>query len=230
LYIIFIRQYKKKILILSILLVLSFLSYFLFDLIIDKSMVFNVTINNCLTFSYPLKYQVSNIYINNQLEEEELAASYTFKKPKAVKFSNYKSLSGKFSFDYPSAFMLDEKNFSGSDILYHIDFFNKKDNVHGFVQVWNQPYSLEDFLQSSKETSQSNFVEFSSKSLLVNNNPGYYWNYTVETKSGEQYKGCEVFFMKNKLMYRISYFTPQNMWNKKQLETFWNIVKSFKTY
>lgn len=229
-YIIIIRQFKKKILVFALLLLMFFLSFYMVDLFVTRIMVLNITINDYLTFSFPLKYQIGGIYVNNQLDNVDPVVNYTYKKPKTIRFSNYKSLKGKFSFNYPSAFTLDEKNFSGSDILYHIDFYNKGENTHGFIQVWNQPYSLEEFLKNSKETSQLNFIEFASKDLLINNNPGYYWDYAVKTDEGSQFKGSEVFFKKDNLMYRISYFTPLDKWNRKHLETFWHIVKSFKTY
>ncbi|HHW31774.1 MAG TPA: hypothetical protein GXX20_08905 [Clostridiaceae bacterium] len=229
-YIIIIRQFKKKIFILTSLLLLFFLSYYMLDLFLTRFMILNITINDYLTFSYPLKYQVGSIYVNDQLKNVDLVVNYTYKKPDTIKFSNYKSLKGKFSFNYPSAFSLDEKYFSGSDILYHIDFFNKRENTHGFIQVWNQPYSLEEFLKNSKETSHLNFIEFTSKEVHINNNPGFYWDYAVKTDEGREFKGSEVFFKKDDLMYRISYFTPLDKWNKKNSEIFWSIVKSFKTY
>jgi hypothetical protein len=225
-----VRQYKKKVLIIALLILLFISSFYLVDMFFTRSMILNITINDYLTFSYPLKYQIGNIYINNQLNNVDPVLNYTNKKLDTIKFTNYKSLKGKFSFNYPSVFTLDEKYFSGSDILYHIDFFNKGEKVHGFIQVWNQPYDLEKFLKNSKETSQFNFIEFTSKDLLVNNNPGYYWDYSVKTSEGKQYKGSEVFFKKDNLMYRISYFTPMENWNSKHLKTFWDIVKSFKIY
>lgn len=199
-------------------------------LLVESHLAFSIKINDYLSFSYPLTFEVDNIFISDHMKDSTIKTSFSFKKPVKQKFSNYKSLKGKFSFSYPSAFTLSEKEFSGSDILYHIEFHNKSKEAHGFVQVWNFPYDLKQFLEKSKEFSQLNYKYFKTKDIKVNGIPGYYWEYSVLGGNGIYYKGNEVFLSKGKLMYRISFFIPERNWNTKQSKVFWRIVKSFKTF
>ncbi len=229
-HVIFIKNYKGKLILLSGFVLLWISMFMLSDFLMNNTMAFRVTINNYLTFSYPFELQVVNVFYNEQLENSAIQTNTTYKKPLAQNFSSYKSFEGKFSFQYPSAFTLNEQDFAGSEVLYHIDFMNRSQNSHGFVQVWNMPYSLKEFLERSKTTSLQNFMSFQSKEVTVNGQPGFYWDYISHSKTGKDYRASEVFFKKDDKMYRISYFVPESMWNKSQSDIFWNIVNSFKTY
>jgi hypothetical protein len=189
-----------------------------------------MTIDNFLSFSYPLKYEIDNVFVNEIVRENAIETNFSFKKAIVRNYMNFQSQSGKFSFSYPSSFTLGQKAFIGSDILYHIDLHNNSSNSRGFVQVWNLPYSLEDFLTKSKSTAMQYFINFSSKPVKINKLPGYFWDYTVKTEEGRLYKGMEVFLKKDDRMYRVSYFTPLNMWSKEQSDIFWSIVNSFKVH
>jgi len=195
----------------------------------SKSLIMNLTINNYLSFSYPLKYTVENIYVSSALDDNSIQTSLSFKKPATQKFSDYKSIKGNFSFSYPSLFELSEKEFEGAEILYHIDFADKAKSVHGLVQVWSLQDSLGDFLNNSKSLSEQNFKYFNSSALSLNGNKGYYWDYIIATNK-DNYKASEVFLEKNNRVYRISYFVPRKKWDKYHEDIFWGIVKSFKTY
>lgn len=197
---------------------------------LNNSLIFNITIDNSFKFSYPIAFYIDNIYINESLSNATVSSNTSFKRPVSQIFSTYTSLTGKFSFSYPSAFLLSQKDFPGSDILYHIDFHNATDNSHGFVQVWALPYSLEDFLEKSKSASLQTYKNFKSKPVNINNNPGILWDYSVLGNDGRYIKGSEVFFKKDGRMYRISYFIPETNWNKTQSDIFWSIANSFKTY
>jgi hypothetical protein len=230
LHIIIVRNYKKKLVILSLILALWALSFFLSDYFINNSLIFNVTINNYVSFSYPVALEVDNIYIDEKVRDNVIKTNSTFTKTATQDFSTYKSVEGNFSFNYPSIFSLHQQEFPGSEILYHIDFKDSALSTHGFVQVWNMPYPLKDFLENSKAQSTLNYKDFSSKKATVNKLPGYYWSYFVSGDDGKYLRGNEVFFTKDNVMYRISYFVPENVWNKEQLKIFWNIVNSFKTF
>mgnify|MGYP005839701235 CR=1 FL=1 len=228
--ILFITNYKRKIFILCFIFTFWVTMYLLSEVISNNSLVLNITINNDLTFSYPFALQVDNIYFNEQLNKNYVETNSTFNKPSAQKFSSYNSIKGKFSFNYPSILTLSQQDFTGSDILYHVDFYNKSKNAHGFVQVWNLPYPVKEFLDKSKAASTQNYKYFEEKSVSVNNLPGYYWTYSSNGNDGKVYKGNEVFLQKNNRMYRISYFVPDVSWDKSQSNIFWSIVNSFKTY
>lgn len=228
-YIIYVRNYKRRLIYLLAIVLLWSVMFYLSGSFLNNSLIMNLTINNYLSFSYPLKYTVDNIYVTSGIDNDIIQTSLSFKKPATREFSDYKSVKGNFSFSYPSIFELSEKEFEGAEILYHIDFTDKSKDVHGLVQVWSLQDSLGDFLDSSKSLSKQDFKYFNSKEITVNENKGYLWDYVVAAKA-DNYKALEVFLEKDDRMYRISYFVPEKKWDKTHEEIFWNIVKSFKAY
>jgi hypothetical protein len=228
LYIVFVRNLKRKSILLGTLVFFWIAMFFLSSFIINKNLIFNITLDNSITFSYPCKYVISNIFTNKQLGKVDVETNSSFATPLTEQFSNFDSVEGEFSFNYPSSFTLSQKFFAGSDIIYHIDFHNSTDTAHGFVQVWNLPYSLKDFLDKSKAVSQQNFKYFNSKPITVNGLPGYLWDYSVLGNDMKYYKGSEVFLQKGNKMYRLSYFVTENLWNKDENNIFWKMVNSLK--
>ena len=226
-HIIIVTNYRRKTFLLASIIFFQVLMFFTGDFLLKNSLLLNITIDNCMEFSYPLDIMIDDIFVSEQAGDGSVQSSLPFSRPVARQFSNYKSLEGKFSFDYPSAFLLVPQELSGADILYHIDFHSKSDVDHGFVQVWSMPGSLDEFLKNARKTSQQTYGYFKSGSIRVNSIPGYYWDYSV-LADGSYYKGNEVFLKKDGRMYRISYFVPEADWNGQRLELFKNIVKSFK--
>ncbi|WP_265443037.1 PsbP-related protein [Acetivibrio straminisolvens] len=228
-YIIYIRNYKKRLVYLSIIIGLWILLFFLTELFFSNSLTTNITIENYLSFSCPAKYDIDNVYVNESVKGNLIETGSNFKKPRAEEFSTYKSIEGGFSFKYPSAFLLDEQEFEGTEILYHVGFKDRSNTSHGFVQVWNLPYDLNEFLSKSKSTSEQQYKQFEEKAVTVNSIPGILWDYTVITHDNKSYKGNEVFLKKDDKMYRISYFVPERLWSKNESKLFESIVSSFKT-
>jgi hypothetical protein len=204
------------------------LFFVILGVVLKNNVLYNVTINKSLAFSYPFDMQVYNIFINEQYSLDTIETTLPLSRSNIKKFSNFTSLEGKFSFEYPSVFSLSQQEFSGSEILYHIDFKSKTNSIKGFVQVWNLQYPLEEFLAQSKSTSQLNFKDFDSKPVNVNGLSGYFWDYSLISGSGSNIKGNEVFLQRDKTMYRISYFVPQELWTQEQEDTYKKIVNSFK--
>ncbi len=228
-YVVYIKNYKKKAVLSCLILTLWIIAFLLINIIINNSFLLRVTINDCLTFSYPFSFNVDNIYINEQYKGRTIETSIPFHNPPIEKFTKFTSPEGNFSFDYPSVLTLSQQEFTGSEILYHIDLRSSSSPIHGFVQVWNLPYSLKVFLDQSKSTSQLEYISFSSIPVSVKNLQGYFWDYSFLSNTGNTIKGNEVFLQKNDAMYRISYFVPYELWGKEQSEIFWKIVNSFKT-
>lgn len=211
----------------AVLVFFQVLMFYTGSYLMKNSLLLNITIDGCLEFSYPLDMAVDGVYVNKQAREASIQSSGILREPEARQFTNYESLQGKFSFDYPTAFALEPQEFNGADILYHITFRSKTEADQGFVQVWNMPSSLEDFLKKSLDTSRQTFKYFKSGRVTVNGIPGYYWDYSV--LSGDRYyKGNEVFLKKDGRMYRISYFVPESDWNEERSVMYKNIVRSFK--
>lgn len=227
-YVIFVRSYRKKLLIAGVFLLLCLLAAMAAGLFMQNRLSYTVTINDSVSFSYPLAFDIGNVYLNEQKEEASIQTNINFRKPLLQKFNSYNSLNGKFSFDYPSLFTVSEKTFAGSDILYHVELENKKARSHGFVQVWNLTHPLESFLKASFETSRQVFKDFKSRTVAVGELPGYYWDYSVLGSDGVCYKALEVFLSREDQMYRISYFCPEGVWNEEQEQTFWDMAASIR--
>ena len=182
-----------------------------------------------LSFSYPSSFHAGAFYVNKTLEGA-FAEAGCFKNRSPEKFSTYKSLTGNFSFQYPSAFIIDERELPGNEILCHVDFHDCEKASHGFIQVWKLSIPLDEFLDKSKAVSQQDYKYLSSKHVTVDGVDGYYWDYVVLTANMGGFKGSEVFFEKEGLMYRISWFIPEKLWNKEKAKIFKQIVGSFKVY
>ena len=228
-YIIYVRSYKKKLVCLSIIIGFWVLMFLLTELFLNQSLNVNVTIENYLSFSCPAEYDIDNVYVNEIIKGSLIETGKIFKRPRTEEFSTYESIEGGFSFKYPSAFLLNEQEFEGTEILYHVGFKNRSNTSHGFVQVWNLPYDLNEFLSKSKSISGQKYKEFKEKEVTVNSIPGIFWNYIVITQDNKSFKGNEVFLKKDDKMYRISYFVPEDLWDKKESKLFESIVFSFKT-
>jgi len=230
LYIIYIRNYRKRLFYLSVIVLLWIILLIITEIFVNTSLTSNVIIDNSFSFSYPVKYDIESIYINDTLRNSSIQTSGTLLKPLSKRFSTYKSIEGEFSFKYPSAFLLNDQKFEGSEILYHIAFKDKGNPKHGFVQVWNLPYDLNEFLQNSLSYSDQKYKQFDSKTVSVDGITGVYWDYSITNEENKAFKGSEVFFKKDDRMYRISYFVPEHLWSKKEKDVFLEIVNSFKVY
>lgn len=200
------------------------------NFIVFNTPISSITVNSVFTFSYPLLITADRVYINRYYEDS-ITVSSDISNPEFDKFSTYISLKGKFLFEYPSIFVLTEEDFPKGDILVHIDFKGNEDIIHGFVQAWDMPYSLKEFLDNSKNNSTLKFKDFIFKELDIGENKGYLWDYQVfSDNDNKYYKGMEFFFKKGHRMYRISYFVPTDIWNKYNERLFLSIVKSFKVF
>ncbi|MHB8065547.1 MAG: PsbP-related protein [Ruminiclostridium sp.] len=221
---ILVTNYKKKLLLLFSILFLWILIIVATGLLINETVKYTVTVNSHLSFSCPVTINISNIYTKNDDSTPYLQASNSNYK----KFIDFKNTSEGLEFSYPSIFKINEQSFPGSEILYHIDFQSKQVKMkRGFVQIWSLPYSLEKFLEESKQSATVDFINFSSKKIKVNNLEGYFWEYTSKGVT-ENYKALEIFLSKNSKLYRISYFMPEKEYSNDEYEMFWKIVKSLK--
>lgn len=195
--------------------------------IIDNMLFFSITVDSSAEFSYPYAIEVDDIWINDSCADKSSLTVFCPFKPETREFSDYESLEGSFSFKYPSAFVIKPQNYTGGDILYHIDFHDREGKAHGFVQVWNMPGDLGVFLKNSLEASHKTYKFFDAKRIKINGVTGYQWDYSVLTGSG-YYRGAEAFLQSGDRMYRLSYFVPEEDWNAKQSELFEKMVHSFK--
>ncbi|HHV97491.1 MAG TPA: hypothetical protein GXX37_13680 [Clostridiaceae bacterium] len=221
------KDIKKKVISSLVMVLLWATIYFSAGVIFQNIFMFNLSIGNLFSFSCPSHLEIHNIFINDRVDDA-ITVSSNISQPERQKFSTYTSLKGKFSFKYPSAFSVIEKEFPGSEILYHIDFSDNQNVIHGLVQVWEIPYSLNDFLNNSKETSNLEFKSFKSAQVKVDDKDGYLWDYVIYSNDNNTYKALEYFFEKEGRIYRVSMFAPEAQWSKADENTFWKMVKSFE--
>lgn len=225
--IVILTNYKKKLRWLVIIIVVWLLFFNLGSHIIENELLLHITIESSFEFSYPYSITVNNVFSRDTPPRESVITSFFSSQPRINQFIKYKSIEGNFSFNYPSAFVISEKTFAGGEILYHVDFHDNQNVVHGFLQVWNFNEDLGTFLEKSKNASQQEYKYFMSDIIEINDMKGYSWDYVVSVEDSF-YKGMEVFLMKDNIMYRMSYFIPEDKWNKKQSRLFWKMVKSLK--
>ena len=223
-YFITVTDVKKKLLLLLFIILFWALLIIGTNQVLNHTVKYSVIVNSDIRFSYPSSVSISNVYSRSNNSSPYIQSSNSDYKT----FIDIKSVDQGFEFSYPSIFKADKQNFPGSEILYHIDLQNKQDkSKSGFVQIWNLPYSLEKFLEESKQSSTMDFLNFSSSKIKVNNLNGYFWEYTIR-KAPENYKALEVFLSKDSKLYRISYFLPQSKFNDEEYKMFWDIAKSLK--
>jgi len=229
-HIIYISNYKYKLSVLLLSVLLFSLLFIILYAGFDPGIGLNITINDAFSFTCPFNIRIESVYVNESEAGAVINVSSNVNKPYTGKLSEYNSLKGKLGFSYPSNFVLDEKDFPGSDILYHIDFLNKHKNAHGFIQVWNMPYPLGKFLENSKKNSTQTYKEFNSEKIIVNGLVGYHWKYSFQGSNGIIYTGNESFLKKDVKMYRVSYFVPEEAWDNTETKIYWDMVKSLKPY
>ena len=166
---------------------------------------------NQFSFSCPGN-SIEDIYINETINDSFIQANVSLKSAVTKRFSAYKSGDSKFSFKYPSAFSINEYKFGGGEILYHVTFKDKVNPSHGFVQVWELPYDLNEFLEDSISHFGEQISNFSSSPVIVDHSPGIYWNYVITTEKGENFRDK---LKKKGRMYRIG-AVPEHLWNKNE--------------
>jgi hypothetical protein len=225
--IIILTNYRKKLLYMTAIILLWLLLFNLGSIIIENEMLLRITVGSSFEFSYPHSIIVRNVFVKNDVTDQSVVYSFLPLYTRTDQFLKYKSIDGNISFDYPSAFVISEKTFSGGEILYHIDFHDNQNVVHGFVQVWTLSEDLGTFLKKSTDSSQNNYKYFITKPIEINDLKGYSWDYSVAVDD-HYYKGMEIFLSKEGRMYRMSYFLPEDKWDEKQLRQFWKMVKSMK--
>ncbi|PYG86840.1 hypothetical protein LY28_02660 [Ruminiclostridium sufflavum DSM 19573] len=223
-YLLLVKNYKKNIYIMALAFILLVTAVIISKIVLTKTADYVVMVNEYLSVSYPMSLTISDIYSKNDETVPYIQASNDSYKS----FLNYKCPEQGIEFSYPGIFEINESNFPGSEILCHINFKSKENTLkNGFIQVWNLPFSLEDFLKKSKETAMVNFTDFKSEKIVVNNIEGYLWDYSFNSDSGK-YKALEAFLSKNSKLYRISYFIPQNEYGTDDYNIFMGIVNSLK--
>ncbi|HEX2946462.1 MAG TPA: PsbP-related protein [Clostridia bacterium] len=226
-HVIVVGSFRKKLKNLTLIVAVWALLFMLGSYFIDNMLLFSIRVDSLAEFSYPYEIKVDDIWISDAYADKTQLSVFCPSEPKTREFTDFESVEGSFGFKYPSAFVIRPQSFTGGDVLYHIDFHDSEGKAHGFVQVWNLPGSLGDFLKKSIESSSNTYKFFNSNKVEINGVKGYRWDYSVLTGSG-YYRGAEVFLQRDGRMYRLSYFVPEKDWDRKQADLFEKMVQSFK--
>lgn len=197
---------------------------------IDRGLIYTLDIEDVLQFSHPMQIEIQSVYLDEKVGDATVQSSALLNQPVACQYTNFTSQKWKLTFSYPTSFQLNEQEFGSTEILYHIDFKDRDSLTRGFVEVWNLPYSLKDFLEKSKSTSSLTYKFFNEKMTEVNGLNGYVWDYSVLGSDGVYYRAREVFLKKDARMYRMSFFIPETQWNRKQETIIQHMIKSFKVF
>ena len=160
-------SFRKKLINLALFAAAWALFFTLGSYAVDNMLLFSISVDSSADFSYPYAIEVDDIWITDAYSDKAAVSVYCPYEPKTREFTDFESVEGSFSFKYPSAFIIKPQNFNGTDILYHIDFHEINGKAHGFVQVWNMPGSLGDFLKKSFEASEKTYKFFNSKEFII---------------------------------------------------------------
>jgi hypothetical protein len=195
--------------------------------IVNSNFCCSITIADSFSFSYPYAFHIDRMYSHSS-NIGIIKTNSPAVVPVVNDLSDLKESVPGIEFKYPPTFILDEKDISGSEILYHIDFRDSQGDARGFVQVWQLSVPVEEFLEQSKQISQLNYIGFDERTYDAGNRKWILWDYSIIGGNGVIFKGMEAFFGENKKMYRVSYFVPEKDWGTNHLEVFQKMLKSFE--
>jgi len=227
LFIYVIRNARRKMLFLLLSIILWTASFYLAKTLFEKYIMYSITINRFIEFSYPYSIKLDRLFFKNGLH---LAVETTAPGPGPgfEEIENILSVDNYFSMKYPSWFEITPHEMGG-EILYHIDFSDWDKTIHGFVQVWNLPQPLNKFLEDSARLAGSGMDNVEVKSISVDGVNGFLWSY--KTSSGDNtspFYAYEAFLKKGEIMYRLSFFVPADKWSKDKEDVFMKMLNSFR--
>ncbi len=140
-------------------------------------------------------------------------------------FKEYNILNGKISYKLPSNWEINEEIINGEDIIYSNSFIDKKNNMKGFIQLWNYKGDLKAFIKHSKEVSDKQQVDYTKYNVVpvdLNNMKGYLAQYSI-LKENKEYVAYEYFFKVEEGFIRVSFFVPEKYYQE-SIETVFNTI------
>jgi hypothetical protein len=225
--VLYITNIKRRLIRITLMSLIWLLLFIAGSSMFEHIMLFRICIEPYVEFSYPYGLTVEKIMFNQRYADPEAITAFSPSVPGTEQFTSYESVSGDFSFDYPSVFQLETLDFQGGEILYHIAFKDKENVAQGFVQVWTLEEDLETFLERSIAASHTVYKYFNVIKKESNGREGILWDYSAVVGNG-YIKGSEFFVKSGERMYRLSFFVPEEKWDKRQKYIFENMLKSLK--
>lgn len=146
-------------------------------------------------------------------------------------FEYYNVLDSSFQFALPDDWNTWEQNFSGGEIVYHLNFLSRNKKIHGFIQVWQMEKTLSQFLVESEKSSvdSKEYKLYNKKEITVNDIKGFLVQYERPNSKGSLYKSYDCFLQDNDNgIYRASFYMEKKHWKNYYTIIFNKIIKSFK--
>lgn len=135
-----------------------------------------------------------------------------------------------YNFDYmlPVKWKTSVEKFAGNEILYHNNFSDENNTLHGFVELWNKTQDLESFLKVSKEISekQNDVRNYSIEKLNIKGKKTYLVNYIIYNTSGEGFNASEYFVDEGNRFVRFSFFVNNKKYKPDMKPIFRAIVET----
>ena len=144
---------------------------------------------------------------------EELALSL----PAAVYISPNQDL----QFSYADLFYTSAQHWEDGELQYHVDLLTNREDVHGYVEVWNTNTSLSVFLEKTKAAFSSTVRNF-KESFPSNDYNKRVWEY--EIADGIHVK--QYFSQEGEKLLVVSLFVPTFLWSEKYNAMFEEIQTS----
>ena len=192
---------------------------------LKKSKVFYIALS---TFLIMFIINYSNTILNTV---EVFQTNIEMGKVEKQGYKNYSALDGQLRFLLPSTWETWEQNFSGGEILYHLNFLAPNKRIHGFIQIWKMEKPLEQFLEESEESpvDTADYKFYSRKEIIVNNNKGFLVQYEKPNNQGKTYRAYDSFLQDgNGHIYRASFYMTGKHWRNYYTISFNKIIQSFK--
>lgn len=146
-------------------------------------------------------------------------------------FEYYNVLDSSFQFALPDDWNTWEQNFSGGEIVYHLNFLSRNKKIHGFIQVWQMEKTLSQFLAESEKSSvdSKEYKLYNKKEITVNDRKGFLVQYERPNSKGSLYRSYDCFLQDNDNgIYRASFYMEKKHWKNYYTIIFNKIIKSFK--
>ncbi len=118
-----------------------------------------------------------------------------------------------------------EEFINREDIIYNNSFIDRKNNMQGFIQLWNYKGDLKTFIKNSKEISEKQQIDYTKYSVVpveINNMKGYLVQYSI-LKENKEYVAYEYFLKLEEKFIRVSFFIPEK-YHQESIETVFNTI------
>ncbi|GAA0177999.1 hypothetical protein SH2C18_11250 [Clostridium sediminicola] len=128
------------------------------------------------------------------------------------KYTTYEAIKGNISYELPSHWKSELKNFSGDEIIYHNDFKSENQVINGFVQVWRIAVDLKEFLTNSKKIAekQNDIIGYNITPGKVKGRESHIVTYKIRVSDDIYYRAYENFIKYEDGFIRFSFYTKDD--------------------